>query len=151
MIESIHETFMRQALEQAKVAESQGEVPVGAVFVQNHEMIAKGYNQPITRCDPSAHAEIVVLRDAARILGNYRLLDTTLYVTLEPCIMCVGALLHARITTLVYAATDPKAGAIESVFRVLEEPRLNHKMNCISGVLSSEASGLLKDFFRARR
>jgi tRNA(adenine34) deaminase len=146
-----HEQFMQLALEQARYAESQGEVPVGAVLVKDNTIIAKGYNQPILSCDPTAHAEIIALREGANVLNNYRLLDTTLYVTLEPCVMCIGAILHARVGMLVYAATDPKAGAIESVFKVADAPQLNHRIDCVSGVLAKESSQLLTNFFRKRR
>ncbi len=151
MMKWTHEQFMQLALDQAYQAQAQGEVPVGAVLVQGGEVIASGYNQPIATCDPTAHAEIVALRGAARALNNYRLVDTTLYVTLEPCIMCMGAIVQARVKTVVYAATDPKAGAVESVFHVASETRLNHQVDCIAGILSAQASTLLKDFFRLRR
>lgn len=146
-----HEYFMMEALQQARHAESVGEVPVGAVLVKDHQVIARGFNQPISECDPTAHAEIVALRAGAKAVTNYRLLDTTLYVTLEPCAMCIGAILHARVNTLVYAARDPKAGAVESVFQIADDTRLNHRITCLSGVLAEEASQLLKDFFRKKR
>ncbi|MCH9643741.1 MAG: tRNA adenosine(34) deaminase TadA [Gammaproteobacteria bacterium] len=144
--------WMQQALEQAQLAAAQGEVPVGAVLVQNDQCIAKGFNRPIGLCDPSAHAEIVVMREAAKKLKNYRLLDTTLYVTLEPCAMCAGAMIQARIKRVVFAALDPRAGAVQSVFQVLDEPQLNHNVAWAGDGPDADAAGaLLKGFFAARR
>jgi tRNA(adenine34) deaminase len=143
--------FMQRAVMLAQLAEQAGEVPIGAVLVKNNEIIAEGFNQPIATHDPTAHAEIVALRAAAKQLNNYRLIDTTLYVTLEPCAMCVGAMLHARIQRLVFAASDPRAGAVISVFELLSEPRLNHRIAWRSGVLAQECSTILKTFFQARR
>ena len=143
--------FMQLALEQARYAEAAGEVPVGAILVHQNKVIASGHNQPIGCADPSAHAEIVTLRRAGQVIGNYRLLDTTLYVTLEPCVMCIGALLHARVSRVVYGATDLKAGAIESVFKIPEESSLNHRISCEGGVLVEPCSTLLRDFFQKRR
>lgn len=143
--------FMQRALELAKAGAAAGEVPVGAVLVANQEIIAEAYNAPISTSDPSAHAEVRVLRAAGLHLNNYRLLDTTLYVTLEPCVMCAGALVHARIRRLVFGAADPKAGAIVSKLRVLDEPYLNHKVSYEGGVHSDACSQLLTDFFRSRR
>ena len=144
--------WMRQALMQAQIAADKDEVPVGAVLVDSAgELIAAGHNQPITTCDPSAHAEIVVLRAAAQKLGNYRLPDTTLYVTLEPCTMCVGALVHARVGRLVYGAAEPKTGAIESAQRLFETGKFNHQPELEAGVLANECSALLSQFFAKKR
>ncbi len=143
---------MRQALAQASRAAEIGEVPVGAVLVDEAgELVAAGHNQPISANDPSAHAEIVTLRAAALKLGNYRLPGCTLYVTLEPCTMCVGALVHARIKRLVYGATEPKSGAIESAQRLFETGRYNHQPVVEGGLLAEECSQLLSGFFEARR
>lgn len=145
------EYYMRQALLLAKQAEKAGEVPVGAVIVHSNEIIAQGWNQPIQLHDPSAHAELIAIRDAAQKLKNYRLNQCTLYVTLEPCSMCVGAMIHARIERLVFGAFDPKTGAVKSVFRTLDDPRHNHAIVWAGGVLADESSALLKAFFQARR
>lgn len=145
------EKFMRQALELAQQAEAAGEVPVGAVLVKDGVVIASGWNHPIGSHDPTAHAEIGTLRLAAEALGNYRLLDTTLYVTLEPCSMCAGALVHARVKRLVYGAADPKAGAAGSVFDITRAPALNHRLEVTGGVLAEECGELLKGFFARRR
>lgn len=142
---------MRVALELAGQAEEAGEVPVGAVVVKNGAIIGRGYNCPISVADPTAHAEVMALRDASRHLGNYRLVDCTLYVTLEPCIMCVGAIFHARIARLVYGAGDPKTGACGSVIDLTAELRLNHHMQMTRGILAEEGSGKLKQFFEKRR
>ena len=143
---------MRQALAQARIAADLEEVPVGAVLVDAAgELIAVGHNQPISAQDPSAHAEIVTLRDAAQKLGNYRLPDTTLYVTLEPCTMCVGALVHARVGRLVYGATEPKTGAIESAQQLFETGKFNHRPAVEGGVLAEECAVLLTRFFENRR
>lgn len=143
--------FMSRALELARTAEAAGEVPVGAVIVKNNEIIAEGWNRPIGTHDPTAHAEIVALRAAAQVLGSYRLLDTTLYVTLEPCAMCASAMVHARIKRLVYATPDPRAGACGSVFNITQNAALNHRLEVDNGVLASECSECLKNFFIARR
>lgn len=143
--------FMARALELARAAEAAGEVPVGAVLVRDGRIIGEGFNQPIGAHDPSAHAEMVALRAGALAVGSYRLLDTTLYVTLEPCAMCAGAIVHARVKRLVFAARDPKAGAAGSVFNIVQHPALNHAVDCEEGVLADECSVLLRDFFRARR
>jgi len=144
--------WMQQALAQAQIAAERDEVPVGAVLVDAAgELIAAGHNQPISACDPSAHAEIVVLRAAAQKLGNYRLPDTTLYVTLEPCTMCVGALVHARVRRLVYGAAEPKTGAIESAQRLFETGKFNHQPELEAGVLANECSALLSQFFAKKR
>lgn len=143
--------FMREALAEAQATAEAGEVPIGVVIVHSGEVIARGQNRVLRDLDPTAHAEIVALREAARALRNYRLLDCELYVTLEPCAMCAGAMIHARLGRLIYAASDPKAGAAGSVLEVLNHPRLNHKMAVTSGVLADEASALLRGFFQQRR
>jgi tRNA(adenine34) deaminase len=143
--------FMQTALELAQQAQDQGEVPVGAVVARDGVIIGRGYNRPISAADPTAHAEIMALRAAGDHLGNYRLLDCTLYVTLEPCTMCIGAIFHARIQRLVFAATDPKTGACGSVIDLPAEVRLNHHLQVDSGILATEASALLKQFFAQRR
>jgi tRNA(adenine34) deaminase len=143
--------FMERALELAKAAQAVGEVPVGAVLVKDGIIVAEGWNRPISTHDPTAHAEIVAIRAAAAKLGTYRLLDTTLYVTLEPCAMCAGAMVHARVRRLVYAAPDPRAGASESIFTITKHAALNHRLECSSGVLAAECSTLLRDFFVLKR
>ena len=143
--------YLRGAMEQAQAAEADGEVPVGAVIVRDGEIIATGRNRVITDSDPTAHAEIVALRAAGILLGNYRLEGCDLYCTLEPCAMCAGAILHARIRRLVYAASDPKAGACGSVLGVMNHPQLNHKVELVSGVLAEECGAMLTSFFRSRR
>jgi tRNA(adenine34) deaminase len=143
--------FMQRALELAREAQARGEVPVGAVIVKDKRIIAEGFNQPISGNDPTGHAEIVAMRAAAHALGSYRLLDTTLYVTLEPCAMCAGAMVHARVKRLVYAASDPRAGAAGSVFNIVQHASLNHRVEVASGVLSEDCSTLLRQFFVAKR
>lgn len=143
--------FMDQALAYARSAGEAGEVPVGAVLVHDGEVIAGAHNQPIARCDPTAHAEIVVMREAARQVSNYRLTGMHLYVTLEPCAMCAGAMVHARIGRLVYAAADPRAGAAGSVFNVVDSRELNHRVEVSAGTREAESQALLQAFFRARR
>jgi tRNA(adenine34) deaminase len=143
--------FMRRALELARAAEEHGEVPVGAVLVREGEIVAEGWNRPISTCDPTAHAEIVALRAGARAVHGYRLTGTTLYVTLEPCAMCAGAIVHARVSRVVFGATDPRAGAAGSVFNVLQNPALNHRVDCAGGVLADECGSTLRRFFLARR
>ena len=145
------EIFMRVALELARKAASLGEVPVGAVVVKDGGIVGHGFNAPISRHDPSAHAEMTALRDAAQRLGNYRLVDCELFVTLEPCLMCAGAVMHARITRLVYGASDPKTGACGSVMDVFAERRLNHHTKVTGGVLMEECSAMLSNFFALRR
>jgi tRNA(adenine34) deaminase len=142
---------MRAALEQAREAERRGEVPVGALVVLDGAIIGQGYNQPIGSHDATAHAEIVALRDAGRRAGNYRLIGATLYVTVEPCQMCVGAMIHARIARVVYGTREPKAGAIESAMRAHEHPALNHRMTATGGVLEDECRGVMQEFFERRR
>lgn len=142
---------MRHALALAARAAEQGEVPVGAVLVKDGALLAEGYNRPIIDHDPSGHAEMIALRRAAQVLGNYRLPGSTLYVTLEPCVMCAGAITHARVQRLVFGAPDPKAGAVNAVYDIISNPRLNHCVLWIGGVLAEECGQLLRDFFRARR
>jgi tRNA(adenine34) deaminase len=145
------ERFMRAALEQALEAGNHHEVPVGAVVVVGDEIVGAGFNQPISSHDPTAHAEIVALRAAAKRVGNYRLTGSTLYVTIEPCQMCVGAMIHARVARLVYGTVEPKAGAIESAMRAHEHPALNHRMSATGGVLEAECRAAIQEFFRERR
>lgn len=145
------ERWMRRAMALAEQGEQLGEVPVGAVIVSGGEVLGEGFNQPITRCDPTAHAEVVALRNAAAKTGNYRLLDATLYVTLEPCTMCVGALVHARIARLVFATTEPKAGGVVSQSRLLEAGYFNHRVEYQGGVCAGECQQQLSAFFRRRR
>ena len=142
---------MREALILAREGAEAGEVPVGAVVVREREIIGRGRNGPVAAHDPTAHAEILALRDAAARLGNYRLPGCTLYVTLEPCVMCVGAFMHARVDRVVYGTTEPKAGAMESTQRAHEHPALNHRITVVSGVLAADCRELLQGFFRLRR
>ncbi len=143
--------WMQHALALAVLAEEKGEVPVGAVIVRNDELIAEGWNQPVLSHDPTAHAEVVALRAAGLAEKNYRLLDTTLYVTLEPCVMCAGAIIHARVGRVVYGATDPRVGAAGSAFSLLGSEQFNHVVEVEGGVLADECGELLRRFFRARR
>jgi len=145
------EQFMDAALEQARLALAAGEVPIGAVLVIDGAMVARAFNQPISACDPTAHAEVLVVREAARIIGNYRLVGADVYVTLEPCLMCVGALVHARIRTLIYGAAEPKTGALVSTARALETPGLNHRFDVAGGVREETARELIQQFFREKR
>jgi tRNA(adenine34) deaminase len=145
------EAFMRAALEQSRLGLDAGEVPIGAVGVIDGEIVARAYNQPIGAVDPTAHAEILVLRDAARRIGNYRLTDLSLFVTLEPCLMCVGALVHARVREVVYGAVEPKWGALVSILRAHEAPGLNHRLMVRGGVLADECRDIVQQFFRAKR
>lgn len=149
--EALDEFWMQRALELARQAEAAGEVPVGAVLVRDEQVIGEGWNQPIGRHDPTAHAEIMALRAASQHIGNYRLLDTTLYVTLEPCVMCAGAIVHARVHRVVFGAFDPKTGAAGSVFDVLASDKHNHRVEIRSGVLAEECGSLLSEFFKSRR
>lgn len=142
---------MAAALAEAHQAAERGEVPIGAVLVFDGSIIARAGNRTIADCDPTAHAEIVALRETARILGNYRLLGATLYVTIEPCAMCCGAMIQARIARLVYGADDPKGGAVHSCFSILDHPQLNHRVAVASGVRADESAAVLKTFFSARR
>ncbi len=147
-----HEHYMELALEEGRKAESAGEVPVGAIVIDERgEVIGRGFNHPISAADPAAHAEIMALRDAASRVRNYRLTGTTLYCTLEPCIMCAGAMIHARIQRIVFGAPDPKAGAAGSLYNVLSDPRLNHSLEIVRGVRLEECSAVLQNFFRSRR
>jgi tRNA(adenine34) deaminase len=145
------ERYMEMALAEARNADRAGEVPVGAVIVIGNEVVARSYNQPISAKDPTAHAEMLALREAARTAGNYRLSEATVYCTLEPCTMCAGAMIHARIARLVFGALDPKAGAAGSIYNVLTDPRLNHRVDVVFGIRQTDCSALLRDFFSRRR
>lgn len=151
MSEADDARFMARALDLAREAQAADEVPVGAVIVKDGAIIGEGWNRPISTSDPTAHAEMIAMRAAAQTLGNYRLLDTTLYVTLEPCAMCAGAMVHARVKRLVYAATDPRAGAAGSVFNIAQHSALNHRLEIAAGVMAEECSATLRAFFAARR
>ena len=142
---------MRAALALADEARERGEVPVGAVLVMDGEILGRGYNQPVSRNDPTAHAEIVALREAGRQSGNYRLPGSTMYVTIEPCQMCVGAMVHARVARVVYGTPEPKAGAIESAMRAHEHPSLNHRLDAAGGVLEADCRNIIQTFFKERR
>jgi tRNA(adenine34) deaminase len=142
---------MQLALEQARLAAAAGEVPIGAVLVQNDRVVARGSNRTIRDCDPTAHAEIVALREASKVIRNYRLSSMTMYVTLEPCAMCAGAIIQARIPRVVYGADDPKGGAVRTCFEVLSHPKLNHRVEVTSGILAEQCAGILQQFFTARR
>jgi len=144
-------SFMEEALKEAQSAVAAGEVPVGAVLVHDGKIVARSNNRTIRDIDPTAHAEIIVLREAARLLGNYRLAGTTLYVTIEPCSMCAGAIIHARVPRVVYGADDPKGGAVRSCFEILSSPRLNHNVEVTSGILAAACAAILQSFFAARR
>jgi len=148
---SSDEQFMRRALELARAAWTEGEVPVGAVVVMDGKIVGEGFNRPISSNDPSSHAEIEALRDAAKNLGNYRLVGCDIFVTLEPCLMCAGAIQHARISRLIYGARDPKTGACGSVLDVFADARINHHASVTSGILEEECGGILKRFFSERR
>jgi tRNA(Arg) A34 adenosine deaminase TadA len=145
------EAFMLAALAEARLGLAAGEVPVGAVVVLDDVIVGQAHNAPIALADPTAHAEILALREAARKVGNYRLPRATLYTTLEPCLMCCGAIIHARVERVVYAAADPKAGAVESRYRLLDDGRSNHRVETRRGVLEAECAAVLKEFFEARR
>jgi len=147
----LDELYMRLALDEARTARCFGEVPVGAVLVRDGVVLARGHNGPISQSDPTAHAEIVVVRAAARALDNYRLPGTVLYVTIEPCAMCVGALVHSRIARLVYGAADARVGAAGSVFDLARDRRLNHRLEVTGGVLEAECRGIIQEFFQNRR
>jgi tRNA(adenine34) deaminase len=149
--ERADEELMAVALAEARRGLDAGEVPVGAVVVVGGEIVASAHNAPITLSDPTAHAEVLALREAARKLGNYRLGSAILYATVEPCPMCCGAILHARLARVVYGATDPRAGAVESLYRLLDDARLNHRVATRGGVLGEDAARLLKTFFEAKR
>lgn len=148
---AVHERWMSRALELADIAQQQGEVPVGAVVVKDDKLISEGFNQSIKCNDPSAHAEIVALRNAGQVLKNYRTVDTTLYVTLEPCAMCAMALVHARVKTVVFATQDPRTGAAGSLYQLLQHSGHNHQIEIIEGVLQTDSAELLKSFFKQRR
>ena len=146
-----HETFMRAALEQAKFGLVAGEVPIGAVVVVGDEIIARAFNQPISAVDPTAHAEVMALRAAATVVNNYRLVGATVYVTVEPCMMCVGALSHARVAEVVYGAPEPRTGSLVSTLQGLDSSGLHHRFEVTAGVLEDECRELIQEFFRARR
>ena len=148
---SSDEVWMEEALRCAQRALDAGEVPVGVVIVRGGAIVGRGWNRNIAESDPTAHAEIVALREAGRIIGNHRLADCELFATIEPCAMCAGAMVHARLKRLVYGADDPKAGAVKSVLQVLNYPRLNHQMTVLSGVLAERSAELLRRFFKCRR
>lgn len=150
-MEDEQEKWMRRALELAREAQDAGEVPVGAVVVRGGELVGEGFNQPLSTHDPSAHAEIMAMRDAGQRLGNYRLSGCDLYVTIEPCVMCTGAMIHARVRQLCFGATEPRSGAIVSHFGLHDRSELNHRMMVRGGVLEVECGTLIRDFFRARR
>jgi tRNA(adenine34) deaminase len=146
-----HDDYMHAALEQALLGLAAGEVPIGAVLVVDSRIIARAFNQPISATDPTAHAEVLVLRDAAHALGNYRLTEATVYVTVEPCLMCVGAMVHARVREVVYGATEPKTGAVLSTIKALESPGLNHRFAITGGVLEDDCRAIIQEFFRQKR
>jgi tRNA(Arg) A34 adenosine deaminase TadA len=146
-----HQRFMRVALEQARVAARAGEVPVGAVVVHDKQVIARAHNRRELDGDPTAHAEVLALRRAAAALGSWRLCETTLYVTLEPCVMCAGAIVNGRVPELVYGCEDPKAGAVRTLYALCEDPRLNHRVQVVRGVLAAQCAAVLRDFFAALR
>jgi tRNA(adenine34) deaminase len=146
-----HDVFMRAALEEARKGFDAGEVPIGAVVTLDGRIIGRGFNQPIGRSDPTAHAEILALREAGTAIGNYRLIDTILYVTIEPCQMCVGAMVHARVGTLVFGAAEPKAGAVVSTMRAHEHPALNHRLTVVDGVCEADCREIIQAFFKLRR
>lgn len=147
----VHEAFMRLALEQARLAEASGEVPIGAVVVAGGVVVGRGFNRPIGAVDPTAHAEILAMREAAAALDNYRLVGADVYVTVEPCLMCVGALVLARVRTVVFGAREPKTGALLSTMQPLDVPSLNHRFAIVEGVLEPECRELMQAFFRSRR
>ena len=151
MLADFDAQYMEMALAEARNAGRAGEVPVGAVIVIDDLVVARAFNQPISTSDPTAHAEMVALREAARTSGNYRLSAASMYCTLEPCMMCAGAMIHARIARLVFGTLDPKAGAAGSIYNVLTDPRLNHRVEVVPGVRQAECSALLRDFFSRRR
>jgi tRNA(adenine34) deaminase len=149
--EDVDVAFMREALAQAALAEAAGEVPIGAAVVAGRVVIGRGFNRPIGSMDPTAHAEILALREAARAMSNYRLTGVRLYVTVEPCVMCVGAIVHARVGTLIYGVSEPKAGAVTSAIPALNHPALNHRVEVIPGILADECREIVQRFFQARR
>ena len=147
----VHQAYMQEAITLAAQAESINEVPVGAIVVLDNKIIGRGHNSPISKCDPSLHAEMVAIRDAAKTQQNYRLVDATLYVTLEPCCMCAGLLVHSRIKQLVFGALDEKAGAVGTLMNLVQHPQLNHNIDVIQGIMQEECSYQLSAFFRKRR
>jgi len=149
--EELDRVFMSAAIEEARKAAEAGAVPVGAIIVMEGQIVARAGNRTITACDPTAHAETLALREAAAKVGNYRLLGATMYVTIEPCAMCAGAMIQARVERLVYGADDAKGGAVRSCFAIFEHPQVNHRVEVTAGVMSEEAAGMLKDFFAERR
>jgi len=149
--EELDRAFMSAAIEEARKAAAAGEVPVGAIIVMEGQIVARAGNRTITGCDPTAHAETLALREAAAKAGNYRLLGATMYVTIEPCAMCAGAMIQARVERLVYGADDAKGGAVRSCFAIFEHPQVNHRVEVTAGVMAEEAAGMLKDFFAERR
>jgi len=151
MDQAAAEYWMREAIDEARKAGDEGEVPIGAIVLLNGKIIGRGHNSPIRLCDPSAHAEIVALRQAARNAGNYRLPGSVLIVTIEPCVMCVGAMIQARVDELIYGARDPKAGAIHSVFNIADTEELNHRIQAAGGILEDECGAIIREFFAARR
>ena len=151
MTEENHQYWMQKALELARKAEAAGEVPVGAVLVKDGQLIAEGWNQPITSHVATSHAEIMAMREAGKQLNNYRLIDTVMYVTLEPCSMCVGAMIHARVSKVVYGASEPRTGALGGAFDLLKSNAHNHNFDVISGVLAEESKTMLQNFFQSRR
>ena len=148
---SAHEQWMKRAIELAQHAATENEVPVGALLVANDKIIGQGFNQPISAADPTAHAEIMAIRQAAKVAGNYRLPDTTLYVTIEPCTMCVGAILHARVSHLVFGAREPRAGAVVSKGALLDAGHYNHQVQVTEGILAEQCGDLMRAFFESRR
>lgn len=148
---SEHQVFMAQAIIEAQKADVKNEVPVGAVVVLDDKIIGRGFNQPISSCDPCAHAEVLALRDAAKNIQNYRLSDATLYVTIEPCTMCAGAIIHSRVAKLVYGATEPKSGVVQSQEQIFEKPYFNHQLEVVGGVMAEECTAVIQAFFKRRR
>lgn len=146
-----HQEFMREAIAQAKLANEKNEVPVGAIVVLNGEIVGRGFNQSISSNDPTAHAEILALRDAAKHINNYRLVGADLYVTIEPCTMCAGAMVHGRVKRIIYGASEPKAGVVHSQQNIFKEPYFNHNIEVLSGVLAEECSAVMQAFFKRRR
>jgi tRNA(adenine34) deaminase len=151
VVSEVHNAFMSAALEEARRGFAAGEVPIGAVLVLDDQIVARAFNQPIGSVDPTAHAEMIVLREGARQIGNYRLTGATLYVTVEPCLMCVGALVHGRVAHVVYGAAEPKTGALASTVRALDVPGLNHRFEVTGGVLEPDCRELIQQFFREKR
>ena len=147
----MHDAFMAEALAEARRALDAGEVPIGAVLVFDGRVVSRAFNQPISATDPTAHAEVLALREGARVLGNYRLTEAVLYVTVEPCLMCVGALIHARVREVIFGAPEPKTGALVSTLRALDIPTLNHRFAVTSGVREAECRALIQEFFREKR